>query len=368
MPLPPRHTIVLDTYGGLAAPVGIVQAAARIARSGIVRVVLVGDVPAMHDQLSLLPYDPMTLRLVSAPVGYPRRPGDTLAQAEAARVALPIAMALLRDGEADALVTASPPELVHQLAEEHLPLLPGASAMAVAAVFPTVARGSGDDPLALLLDVSGRRARSAEDLVAYAIMGCTYARVVTGVAEPTVALLSTGVGAGDGPPEVVAAHALLRELAGLRFVGNVRAIDLSRGYADVVVTDGLVGHTVRGLLEGLTTMTVEAARYAWKTKVTWRLGLRLLSQGVGMLRQVSEFREYGGAPTLGLSKLVLVASPDSQALAFENALKLAARCLSRDLQGEMARALREAAPTLAAGGTVVGGTVGSQGDAEVARG
>ena len=334
-----KPTIVVDTYGGAAAPQGIVAAAARMARQGVARVVLVGDVARMQECLSLLPYDPMTLRLVGAPAAYPRQPGDTQAQARAARLGLPIAMELLRTGEADALLTASPQALVLELAELHLAKLPGLSAVAAAAVFPTMPRASGDDPLALLLDVSGRRVTSADELVAFAVLGSTYSRVVTGVTEPHVALLSTGAEPGDGPPDVVEAHQKLKRIIGLRFMGNVTATDLARGHADVVVADGLVGHTVRGLLEGLTTLTVEAARYAWRTRMTWQLGLRLLDRGVGMLRKVSEFQQYGGAPVLGLQHLVLIASPESAEVAFENAIKLATRCTHRDLQEELAQAL-----------------------------
>ncbi len=334
-----KPTIVVDTYGGAAAPQCIVAAAARMARQGVARVVLVGDVARMQEHLSLLPYDPMTLRLVGAPASYPRMPGDTQAQARAARLGLPIAMELLRSGEADALLTASPQALVLELADIHLAKLPGLTAVAAAAVFPTMPRASGDDPLALLLDVSGRRVASADELVAFAVLGSTYSRVVTGVREPHVALLSTGTEPGDGPPDVVQAHQRLKKLVGVRFMGNITAVDLARGHADVVVADGFVGHTVRGLLEGLTTLTVEAARYAWRTKMTWQLGLRLLDRGVGMLRKVSEFQQYGGAPVLGLQQLVLIASPESGEVAFENAVKLATRCTHRDLQVELAAAL-----------------------------
>ena len=335
-----KPSVVIDACSGAAAPGGIVAAAARMARLGVARVVLVGDLPMLQAQLNLVPYNPMTLRLVAA--NAPLLPGlsDTRSQAANARAVLPVAMALLRDGEADALITAAPQDIVYEMAQLHLPRLPGCEALASAAVFPTVARSSGKDPLALLLDVSGKRTQTAADLVAFAKLGSTYSRVVTGVSQPSVALLSTGLDAGDGPPEVVEAHTRLRATPGVRFVGNVRAVDLSRGFADVVVADGLQGHTVRGLMEGLTTLTVEAARYAWKTKVTWRIGLRLLAKGVAMLRKVSEFREYGGAPTLGLQHLVLVANPDSREIAFENALKLAARCLHRDLQGELAKAMQ----------------------------
>ena len=225
--------------------------------------------------------------------------------------------------------------LVFSLAEAYLPLLPHVRGLAAAAVFPTLPRQEGGDPLGLLLDVSGRRLQHANSLVEFAVLGAAYARIVTGIAEPKVALLSTGRDPQTGPAEVVRAHPLLRHRPGMQLVGNLQATDISRGLADVVVADGLVGHTVRGLLEGLTTMTVEAARYAWRTRVAWRVGLRLLSQGVGMLRKVSEFQQYGGAPILGLQHLVLGAHPDSGEGAFENALKLAARCHARGLQVEL---------------------------------
>lgn len=339
-----KPSIVIDASCGAAAPGGIVAAAARMARLGVARVVLVGDLPTLQSQLNLVPYNPMTLRLVGAQVPPVRGLTDARSQAALARAVLPVAMALLSDGEADALITAAPQDIVYELAQHHLRRLPGCDTLASAAVFPTVARTSRKDPLALLLDVSGQRTRSADDLVAFARLGSTYSRVVTGVAQPSVALLSTGLDPQDGPADVVQAHARLRVLTGLHFVGNVRAVDLSRGLADVVVADGLQGHTVRGLLEGLATLTVEAARYAWKARLTWRIGLRLLARGVAMLRKVSEFREYGGAPVLGLAHLVLVTNPDAREVAFENALKLAARCLSRDLQGELAKAMAPAPP------------------------
>lgn len=325
----------MDTYGGHEAPGAVVRAAARMSRQGVANVLLVGDVALLQDQLGLIPYDPMTLRLVPGGAAFPRRPGDTRAQADAARVGLPVALQLLRDGEADVLVTASDPELVRELAVQYLPMLAGARAVAAAAVVPTMPRPGQDEPLALLLDVSGRRTPSADDLVQFAVMGSAWARAISGVAEPAVALLSTGTLPGDGPPEVVAAHQRLKTMTGMKFIGNLRATELSRGLADVVVTDGLVGHTVHGLLEGLTDMTVEAARYAWKAKMTWRVGLRLLSQGVGMLRKVSEFKEYGGAPLLGMEHLILVASPESREAAFENALRLAQKCHLRGLQKEL---------------------------------
>ncbi len=338
---PDPATVLVDTCGGADAPLAAVRAAARLSRSGGPNVILVGDAADLQRRLADVGYEPMRLRLVDSGVPCPPPGADHIARQAATRASLPAALAILAAGEADALITASEPQVVLPVAREHLsPLAPDAP-VAAAGVFPTMPRSSSADPLALLLDVSGEAAPTAEMLVGQARLGAIYSRVVTGVRQPQVALLSTGLEAEDGPPAVVAAHRALREMPEVRFVGNLRAIDLPRGYADVVITDGFTGHAVRGLLEGLTELTVDAARYAWKTKLTWRVGLRLLSQGVGMLRKVSEFKEYGGAPLLGLKGLVLVTAPDSDEAAFGNAIRLAAKCVRRDLIGQLEAAVGE---------------------------
>ncbi len=338
---PESSTVIVDACGGADAPMDAVRAAARLSKTGGPHLILVGDAVDLQLRLSAIGYDPMRLRLVDSGVTCPPPGADHIARQEATRATLPIALALLAAGEGDALITASEAGVVLPLARAHLAALGPGAPVAAAAVFPTMPRSSSSDPLALLLDVSGETGATAEMLVGQARLGAVYSRVVSGIRQPQVALLSTGLEAGDGPAPVVAAHAALRQLPEVRFVGNLRATDLARGYADVVVTDGFTGHAVRGLLEGLTEMTVDAARYAWKARVTWRVGLRLLSKGVGVLRKVSEFKEYGGAPLLGLDGLVLIAAPDSGEAAFGNAMRLAAKCGRRDLLGQLRAAVAE---------------------------
>ncbi len=336
-------TLVIDAYGGADAPRAVVAAAAARSLEGRARLVLVGDASVLGAELGRHGYDPMRLRIVGAGVPQPHVTGDDLALREAARASLPICLEMLREGEADALISFSPPEVVQALARETLaPLRPGLQA-ALASVVPTMPRSGNEDPLALLLDVSGIPTQDPAAICDWAVLGATYARVVSGIRQPSVGLLATDVDPGAGPDFVRVAHRALRRGPGVRFVGNLRAVDIPRGLADVVVVDGFAGFAVRGLLEGITELTVDAARYAWKTRTTWRVGLRLLSQGVGMLRRVSEFREYGGAPILGLERLVLVAAPTSTEAAAGNALKLAGKCVRRDLEGELRRALDAAA-------------------------
>ncbi len=330
--------IVVDTYAP-GGPQPILEAAARLSVQGGPHIALVGEISAMRLALDQLGYDPMYLRLVDSGVAYPHETGDSLAGDRAARNALPAAFKLLGNGDADAMVTASRAPLVLDLGTEHLGTIAEGLPVAQAAVFPTMPRRSSDDPLALLVDVSGRNAGGAHALCAFALLGAAYTRVVSGVREPHVALLSTELSAQSGPEIVVDAHAGLKTAPGMHFVGNIRATDLPRGLADVVVADGFAGHAVHGLLDALTELTVDAARYAWKTKVSWRVAMRLLKKGVGMLKRVSEFKEYGGAPVLGLKRTVILAAPGSPSLALANAVKLAAKCSRRGLDDEVRRVI-----------------------------
>lgn len=351
-------TLVIEATGGVDAPSSIVAAAAARSVQGKARLILVGDGQRLGAELARRSYDPMRLRIVDAGIRQPHATGDLLAQSEVARATLPICFELLRNGEADALVTAAPGHVVRSLAVASLrPIRPGAP-VALASVVPTLPRSGHADPLALLLDVSGETAADAVALHAFATMGATYARLVTGIRQPTVALLSTGTDPTDGPPAVVDAHRSLRRAtsrSNFHFVGNVRAVDIPRGLADVVVVDGFAGFAVRSLLEGLTDLTVEAARYAWKARTTWRVGLRLLSDGVGQLQRVSEFRQYGGAPILGLEQLVLVAAPDAGEHALDNAIKLSLKCVRANLMTELASDLAAAVDPSERTGGVDGG-------------
>lgn len=330
--------ILVDTYS-TEGPDKLLAAAARISLDRKIHVLVAGPGAALRERLSASSYDPMYLQAIDCEVPWGRRTGDALSTSQATVEALPRMLALLRDGAADALVSAGPAPQVRKVCTDGLARIAEGLPVAEAAVFPTMKRRNTDDPLALLVDVSGERSTGPHDLVAHALMGAAYARVVTGVRQPQLALLCSSLEPTSGPPDVVQAHQLLRQANSFVFTGNVRSTDLPKGLADVVVTDGFSGHAVRGLLEAVTEITVEAARYAWRKKVSWRVAMRLLNEGVGMLKRVSEFKQYGGAPLLGLQAPVILADPASDVQALSNAVKLAAKCARRDVVKEIEQAV-----------------------------
>src|SRR5439155_20372971 len=130
----------------------------------------------------------------------------------------------------------------------------------------------------------------------------------------------------------------------LHFIGNVEGVDIPRGTADVVVCPGFVGNIVLKMLEGVSETVVGLARYAYKERLLWRIGLALLSGGISRLKEVTDWQQYGGAPILGFDKLFIKAHGRSRARAIANAAKVAAKAV----QAGVAEAIEAALKSFAA--------------------
>jgi glycerol-3-phosphate acyltransferase PlsX len=258
------------------------------------------------------------------------KPGEALARKAGASIA--VAAKLVAEGEADAVVSAGNTGAGVLACARHFKLLPGVRRAALAAVYPTRREhGEKADPFSLILDVGATVDATPEDLVAFAVMGAAYARIISRNPHPSVALLSNGTEPQKGPPRVVEAHARLSAHPQLRFAGNVEGVDIPKGTADVVVCDGFVGNVALKMLEGMQETAVELAQYAQKERLLWRLGMLMLSSGFQRLKAVTDWQQYGGAPVLGFDRIFIKAHGRSRAHAIANAGKVAAKAVAAEL-------------------------------------
>jgi glycerol-3-phosphate acyltransferase PlsX len=330
-------TIALDAMGGDHAPEAAVKGAAALS---LVRkdidVVLVGDQARVAAVLTAVPHDASRLRVhhASQVVGMAEKPKEALAARPDASIL--VAAGLVAGGQADALVSAGNTGASVLACARLFPLIRGVRRAALAAVYPTEIRhGEKKDPFSLLLDVGATLDCSAQDLVAFAVMGSAYAARISRNPRPRVALLSNGTEAGKGPREVAEAHAILQAHPGLNFIGNVEGVDIPRGTADVVVCSGYVGNVVLKMLEGVQATVLSLAKFAYKESLLWRAALVMLSGGIKRLKAVTDWQEYGGAPLLGFGKLFIKAHGRSGERAMGNALKVAAKAVQSGLLPEI---------------------------------
>ena len=334
-------TIAFDVMGSDHGPLEIVRGAAQLTLdTPHIHALLVGDRAQIDAALTQVRHSGERVAVHHAPdfVAMHEKPGAALDARPDASVM--VAARLVHQGEADAMVSAGNTGAGVLACARNFSLIPGVRRAALATVYPTsVARGEKNDPFSLILDVGATVDASADDLVAFAVMGSAYARIISKNASPTVALLSNGTEAQKGPARVVEANQKLQALEGVRFIGNVEGVDIPKGTADVVVCDGFVGNVCLKMLEGVSETVMELAKYAYKEKLLWRAGLAMLSSGIERIKEVTDWEQYGGAPVLGFDRLFIKAHGRSKARAISNAGKVAARAVSHDLANAIQSAL-----------------------------
>jgi glycerol-3-phosphate acyltransferase PlsX len=319
-------TIALDAMGGDLGLDATVAGAAKLSREPVdIRVLLVGDAAAISARLADVSYDPSRLEIVGASGAVAMDADPRQALDDAPDCSVLTAARLVRDGDADALVSAGNTGGTILASARTFERLPGIRRAALAAVYPTERRhGPRRDPFALMLDVGATLHAEEADLLGFAVMGSAYSSVISEIAEPRVALLSNGTEPNKGTAPIKAAHQRL--LAGpLNFAGNVEGLDIPRGTVDVIVCDGFLGNVVLKMLEGVGEVFRDVAREASGRKLQWKMGLAMLGGGLKRIRRMTDWKAYGGAPLLGMDQVIIKAHGRSESRAIRNAIKVAAK-------------------------------------------
>lgn len=242
-------------------------------------------------------------------------------------------------GEADAMASPGSTGATMAAATFGLRRLQGVQRPALAVQLPVPGK-----PV-LFLDVGANVEVRAQHLVQFAFLGAAFSEAVLGVERPRVGLLSVGEEAGKGREEAVAAHAILGEVSGIEFAGNVEGGDLAVGVADVVVTDGFTGNVALKLMEGTAGAVTAAIRDAARSNPLAALGGLLMRPALGGLRRELHPDTTGGAILLGLRGIAVVGHGSAGAEGIANAVRLAARCVEVDAPGRTAALLAEGGAT-----------------------
>jgi len=268
------------------------------------------------------------LRIVDADeaIGMDERPTQALRTKP--RSSMRVALELVRDGHAQACVSAGNTGALMALARHVLKTLPGVDRPAMATAIPT------QDGACLLLDLGANVDCTAEHLYQFAVMGSVAAQSL-GIEQPRVALLNVGTEDIKGNQQVKAASVLLRQAAGLNYLGFIEGDGLFRGEADVAVCDGFVGNILLKSSEGLAQMValrVEALfRRSLMSRLVGALALPLLRQLRADLRPA----QYNGASFLGLQGIVVKSHGSAGIEGFRSAILRAMQDVQHNLPDQL---------------------------------
>ncbi|RDU68918.1 phosphate acyltransferase PlsX [Helicobacter cholecystus] len=236
-----------------------------------------------------------------------------------------IGMELVRNGEADAIVSAGHSGATMSLATLRLGRINGVSRPAICTMMPTSIEGK----YSLILDAGANTDCKPEYLVDFALMGYEYAKSVMGTANPKVGLLSNGEEDIKGNELTKETFSLLKEYG--FFIGNVEGKNIFDGSVDVVVCDGFVGNLVLKSSEGVASAISKILKQEIKKSVFFMLGAFLMRKVFRALKARTDHSEYGGAPLLGVNKTVIISHGSSNARAIECAIYQAIHALEANV-------------------------------------
>jgi glycerol-3-phosphate acyltransferase PlsX len=245
-----------------------------------------------------------------------------------------VAMDLIKQGRADALVTAGHSGAGMAAAVLKLGRLPGVDRPALAVQMVT------ETGPFVLLDIGANMDSSGFNLYQFAHMGSLYAERVLGVPNPRVALLSIGEERGKGDQAVQQATQLLDDDAGLNFIGNVEGRDLVKHMADVAVCDAMVGNVTMKFFEGLVTFMGHLWEREFRRLPLGPIGYLFMKPGAGRIRALFDYETLGASPLLGVKGMVLITHGSAKRRMIEFALDAGATAARARIPDLIADAFR----------------------------
>jgi glycerol-3-phosphate acyltransferase PlsX len=344
--MPQSVRISLDAMGGDHGPGVVVPGAAlALERHPELRFLFFGDEALIRSLVDGRPRLREAAEIRHAPVAV--RMDDKPSQALRAgryKSSMWQAIQAVRDGEADAVVSAGNTGALMAMSKVCLKTMARIERPAIAALWPTV-RGES-----VVLDVGATIGADAPHLVEMALMGAAMARIVFDLPRPSVGLLNVGTEEIKGIESVKEAGRVLRERDDphLDYRGFVEGDDLGKGTVDVVVTEGFSGNIALKTAEGTARQLGEYLRSAMGRTLMARIGYLFARGAFDALREKMDPRKVNGGVFLGLGGVVIKSHGGADALGFASAVDLAFNMASHDLMRTIRDMLERTPPAVAA--------------------
>ncbi|HNR01159.1 MAG TPA: phosphate acyltransferase PlsX [Anaerolineaceae bacterium] len=320
-------SIVLDAMGSDQFPIPEIQAAATLAAEGE-KVILVGKTDLIEKKSNEHAINLSGIEIADAPdiVEMDDKPVESFKKKP--NNSMSVGMTLVKEGKAEAFVTAGNTGAAFFNAVMILRKLTGISRPALAAIIP-VKNGK-----CVFMDTGANADCRPDFLLEFAVMGSVYAGIVFSKENPKVALLSNGEEATKGNQLVKDAFPLLAK-SGLNFVGNVEPKEIFAGNVDCVVTDGFSGNVFLKSSEAVAKLITDTLKTSIMSSLRNKIGYFFIKPAIADLKKMMDPSETGAAILLGVNGLAFIGHGRSDARALVSAVKLARRTVEANLMNVM---------------------------------
>ncbi len=322
--------IVIDTIGGDNGPAFCVKGAVKgLENNKDIKIFLAGHKDEIEDCLSEYEYDKSRIEIIDATEEVSLNEPPVKAVREKKDSSLVKGLSYLKDGRADAFISAGSTGAILAGGQFVVGRAKGVKRTPLAHLLPT----SGEP--SLLLDCGANVDVKPEVLLQFAEMGSIYMKEVCGVSNPRVAIANVGLEEEKGNALVKAAYSLMKKDKSINFVGSIEARAIPYGKADVIVADGFVGNIIIKLYEGLSKMILRELKGAFLSSFKSKVGAMLIKSGMKKTLNKFDASNKGGAPLLGLKGLVVKIHGNSKENEVISAIDQCVSFVKNDVSGKI---------------------------------
>lgn len=325
--------IAVDAMGSDNAPAPEVEGAIAAAREYGIEIVLVGDEAKLTAEAFKHGGLPKGVTIHHAADVITTHEEPTKAFRAKKDASLTVAGRLVKEGLADALVSAGSTGALVVVGTLGIGRMKGIERPALGTIFPTA-----DEPV-FILDVGATPDCRPEWLVQFALMGNVYAKEILKLERPRVGLLNNGAEEEKGNALTKATYPLLKATQGIHFTGHIEARDVPFGGADVVVADGFPGNILLKTYEGVGMALMGAMKAALTSTPTAKIGALLAKPALKQMAKKFDYTEYGGALLLGLKAPVVKCHGSSNAKAIKSGLRVMKAALEGNVIEKLASSI-----------------------------
>ncbi|GKU24785.1 phosphate acyltransferase PlsX [Clostridium folliculivorans] len=309
--------IAIDGMGGDNSPSAIVEGCVEALKEfEDIEIVITGPEDKLKSELSKYQYDSLKVKIINATEVIGTNEHPVMALRKKKDSSLNKALKLVKDKECDAVISAGSTGAFLAGCTLVVGRIKGIERPALSPIMP------GMNGPFVVVDAGANVDCKPQYLKQFAIMGKVYYENVIKVSNPTVALVNIGAEEEKGNELTKETYSLLKD-SNLNFVGNIEPRDISNGDVNVVVCDGFVGNTVLKMYEGVASNLLGTIKSEITSSIITKIGALFILPVIKSLKNKFDYKEYGGAPFLGVDGICIKAHGSSDARAFKNAIKQA---------------------------------------------